>query len=146
MEPRDIVPETGLENVARASAAGVVDGGEPGGAGIESIGPIETLPPPPPVAPNVPVRLYRGTVAPQKITDVRPVYPSLAQTAHVKDMVILEAVIDARGYVTSVQVLRSVPLLDAAAVDAVRQWRYTPALLNGQPVPVVVTVTVNFSM
>jgi protein TonB len=48
--------------------------------------------------------------------------------------------------VTSVQVLRSIPLLDQAAVDAVRQWRYRPARLNGQPLPVVVTITINFSM
>jgi periplasmic protein TonB len=74
------------------------------------------------------------------------VYPSIARAAHVKGIVILEAVIDAHGNVTSVQVLRSNPLLDQAAVDAVRQWRYMPARLNGQPIAVVVTVTINFSM
>ena len=59
---------------------------------------------------------------------------------------ILEAIIDVQGNVSSVHVLRSIPLLDQAAVDAVRQWRYTPALLNGTPVPVVMTVTVSFQL
>ena len=59
---------------------------------------------------------------------------------------ILEAVIDAQGRVASVRVLRSIALLDQAAVDAVRQWRFTPALLNAEPVPVVMTVTVNFKL
>ena len=59
---------------------------------------------------------------------------------------ILEAVLDAQGQVESVRVLRSIPQLDRAALDAVQQWRFTPALLNGQAVPVVMTVTVNFTL
>jgi protein TonB len=84
--------------------------------------------------------------APLKIVDVAPRYPPLAQAAHVEGVVILEAVIDADGSVTSVKVLRSIPLLDDAAVRAVRAWRFTPARLNGQAVPVVMTVTVNFAL
>jgi protein TonB len=61
-------------------------------------------------------------------------------------VVILEAVIDAQGRVESVRVLRSIALLDQAAADAVRQWRFTPTLLNGEPVPIVMTVTVNFAL
>ena len=61
-------------------------------------------------------------------------------------VVILEATIGPTGTVTDVNVLRSVPLLDEAAVAAVRQWQYTPTLLNGVPVPVIMTVTVNFSL
>jgi protein TonB len=61
-------------------------------------------------------------------------------------VVILEAVLDAQGRVSTVHVLRSIPLLDQAAVDAVEQWRFTPALLNNEPVPVVMTVTVNFTL
>ena len=68
------------------------------------------------------------------------------RAAHVQGVVILEAVLDAQGRIESVQVLRSIPLLDQAAADAVRQWRYTPVLLNGQPVAVVTTVTVNFTL
>ena len=99
-----------------------------------------------PTAPPAPVRLHSGILHPVKRVDVSPAYPSLAQSAHVQGVVILEAIVDATGAVTSVQVLRSIPLLDQAAIDAVRQWRYTPAMLNGSPVPVIMTVTVNFKL
>jgi protein TonB len=92
------------------------------------------------------MRLHAGMQAPGKIVHVDPVYPPIAQTARVQGVVILEAIIDARGFVKSVSVLRSIPLLDQAAADAVRQWRFTPARLNGEPVPVVMTVTVNFTL
>ena len=71
--------------------------------------------------------------APQKIVDVAPVYPPVAQRARVEGVVILEAVIDAQGRVASVRVLRSIALLDQAAAEAVKQWRFTPALLNPSP-------------
>ena len=83
---------------------------------------------------------------PTKVTDVPPVYPPVAQAARVSGVVILEAVIGPGGNVTDVKILRSVPLLDDAAIAAVRQWVYTPTLLNGVPVPVIMTVTVNFTM
>jgi len=83
---------------------------------------------------------------PRRLVNVDPVYPHVAQVAHVEGVVILEATIDAHGRVVDVRVLRSVPLLDQAAVDAVRQWIYTPTLLNGVPVPIVMTVTVNFKL
>ena len=76
---------------------------------------------------------------------VEPVYPPLAVRAHVHGVVILEAVVDRQGRVESVTVLRSIPLLDAAVIAAVRQWRYSPLLLNGQPERFVLTVTVSFS-
>ena len=84
--------------------------------------------------------------APTKITDVPPTYPAVAQAARVQGVVILEATIGADGRVTDVAVLRSVALLDAAAVDAVRRWVYTPTTLNGIAVPVIMTVTVNFQL
>lgn len=59
---------------------------------------------------------------------------------------LLEATIDERGFVTDARVLRSVPLLDAAALAALKQWRYTPTLLNGTPVRVLMTVTFRFSL
>ena len=75
---------------------------------------------------------------------VEPVYPEIARRAGVSGVVILEAVIDPNGNVTDVRVLRSIALLDEAAMDAVRQWKYEPTLLNGVPVPIVMTVTVRF--
>jgi periplasmic protein TonB len=146
VEPPAIMQETGLENLTRETPPGATFDVGYGIGAINSIGPVQTVPPPPLPSPQLPVHLHQGIEAPKKIADVTPTYPTIAQAAHVKGMVILEAVIDVHGNVTSVQVLRSVPLLDQAAVDAVRQWRYTPARLNGQPVPVVVTITINFSM
>ena len=61
-----------------------------------------------------------------------------------RGVVILEVTVGADGAVTEARVLRSIPMLDEAAIAAVRQWRYDPTLLNGQPVPIVITVPVNF--
>ena len=81
---------------------------------------------------------------PTKVKDVRPVYPEIARSARVAGQVAIEATIGTDGKVVDARVIRSVPLLDQAALDAVRQWEYTPSLLNGVPVPVMVTVTINF--
>lgn len=75
-----------------------------------------------------------------------PVYPRIGQSAGVEGIVILDAVIDLDGTVRDVRVLRPVALLDQAAIDAVREWRFTPTLLNGVPVPIIMTVTVNFTL
>src|SRR6266850_1883072 len=101
---------------------------------------------PPPLPPAQPRRVHAGMQAPVKTIHVDPIYPAIAQTARVQGVVILEAIIDERGLVKSVSVLRSIPLLDRAAEDAVRQWRFTPARLNGEAVPVVMTVTVRFTI
>jgi len=83
--------------------------------------------------------------APTKIKDVKPVYPAIAQSARVGGTVTIEATIGPDGKVIDTKVVRSIPMLDQAALDAVRQWEYTPALLNGKPVPVVINVTINFT-
>jgi protein TonB len=77
---------------------------------------------------------------------VDPIYPQIAIIAKRDGTVILEATIDESGVVRDVKVLRSAPLLDQAAVDAVKQWRYTPTRLNGVAVPIILTVTVTFSL
>jgi protein TonB len=144
--PTGVTPET--ERPAFTPAAiGSVNGIDGGVAfGSDAVGSSAPPPPPPPPPVQVPQRLHSGIVAPRKIVDVAPVYSAFAQQARKEGVVILETVIDANGGVESVRVLRSVPLLDQAAVDAVRQWRFTPAMLNGQAVPVVMTVTVNFTL
>jgi len=81
---------------------------------------------------------------PNKIKDVQPVYPALAQAAHVTGVVMIEATIGPDGKVVDAKVVRSIPMLDQAALDAVPQWEYMPTLLNGVPVPVLMTVTINF--
>ena len=81
---------------------------------------------------------------PIKMNDVKPVYPAIAQNAGVTGAVIIEATIGPDGKVIDAKVLRSIPLLDQAALDAVRQWEYRPTILNGVAVPVIMTVTINF--
>jgi TonB family protein len=88
-----------------------------------------------------------GTIKePRKLRNVNPSYPDIAKQARVQGVVILECTIGSDGRVQEVKVLRGIPLLDEAAVDAVRQWVYTPTLLNGVPVPVIMTVTVHFKL
>ena len=97
-------------------------------------------------APPGTVRVGSGIKTPTKIKDVRPVYPAIAQSARVTGMVIAEVLVGADGTVQDAKILRSIPLLDQAALDAVRQWQFTPTLLNGVAVPVIMTVTVNFTL
>lgn len=107
----------------------------------------EPLPPPPPPPPPVgPVRVGGAIRPPQKIVHVAPEYPAIARASRTSGVVILEAVIAEDGRVRDVRILRSVPLLDDAAMRAVMQWQFTPTLLNGQAVPVVMTVTIAFAL
>ena len=81
-----------------------------------------------------------------KLRNVNPIYPPDAQEAKIQGVVILEARIERDGTVSRARVLRSIPELDDAAVAAVKQWEFTPTLLNGAPVPIMMTVTVNFTL
>jgi protein TonB len=145
--PTTVAPESGRENetnpVRSLGTVGVEQGLDVG-APVGVIPGAAATPPEP--APQQPIHLHSGIQAPRKIVDMKPIYPALAQAARKEGVVILETIIDARGEVEAVRVLRGYELLNQAAVDAVSQWRFTPALLNGQPVPVVMTVTVNFSL
>jgi protein TonB len=93
-----------------------------------------------------PVRIGGGIRPPTKIFDVKPVYTPIAMRAGVQGVVIIEAVIDQDGDVAAARVLRSIPLLDEAALDAVKEWKYAPTTLNGVPQAVIMTVTVNFHL
>jgi protein TonB len=92
-----------------------------------------------------PVRVGGQIKPPTKVKDVAPVYPAIARSARVAGAVVIAATIDEEGKVIDAKVVRSVPLLDQAALDAVQQWVYMPTLLNGVPVPVLMTVTINFT-
>ncbi len=83
---------------------------------------------------------------PVKVRHVAPVYPPLAIAAHVQGTVVLECMIGEDGRVSNVTVLRGNPLLEPAAAEAVREWRYLPTLLNGVRVSVLLTVTVDFRL
>ena len=96
--------------------------------------------------PNAPVRVGGAIKTPVKTYDVRPVYPQEALAARVTGVVVLETIIGVDGTVTNASVIRGVPLLNDAAQTAVRQWRFEPTLLNGVPVPVIMTVTVSFNL
>ncbi len=141
--PKEIKPESSIPSTV--GVPGGVEGGVPGGVVGGVVGGLPEAPPPPP-PPSAPVRVGGAIRAPTKVKDVKPVYPPIAQSARVSGVVIIEATIGADGRVKDAKVLRSIPLLDQAALDAVKQWQFTPTLLNSVPVPVIMTVTVNFTL
>ena len=95
---------------------------------------------------NEPVRIGSGVRPPRKIHDVPPAYPPAAREAGIEGVVMLDATIGPEGEVSDIEVLRSVPELDQAAIDAVEQWRWEPTLVDGEPVSILLTVTVNFTI
>lgn len=101
---------------------------------------------PAPRRPAGPLRVGGSVPEPRKVKHVNPSYPSIAKQARVQGIVILECTIDAQGRISDVRVLRGIPLLDQAAIQAVRQWVYEPTLIDGVPTPVIMTVTVNFRL
>jgi protein TonB len=105
-------------------------------------------PPPPPPRPKKiePVRVGGNVQESKILRRIEPVYPELAKRARVEAMVLLNVEVDEEGNVSKVTVIRGHPLLDQAAKDAVMQWKYSPTLLNGEPVPVIATVTVIFKL
>jgi protein TonB len=142
--PAGFTREPGVVTEPEPAAGSDFSGWVPGSIDGTGLAVQPEAPPPPP--PVTPVRITPGLRPPAKLKDVMPVYPDIAMRARISGMVILEAVIDAEGRVANVKVLRSVRLLDQAAIDAVRQWEFTPTRLNGVAVPVVMTVTVNFTL
>jgi TonB family protein len=96
------------------------------------------------VEPSGAVRVGGRVRPPVKIVDVPPVLPDLAAGLGIRGIVIVEVIVDVDGTVKDARVLRSIPMLDAAALDTVRQWRYEPTTVDGKSVPVVMTVSVSF--
>lgn len=147
-EPTEIRPEAPPQPVGD-----IVDGAVPSfGTPTREFGPgvnvgRDTAPvPPPPVQPQAPVRIGGSIREPVKVKNVPPAYPPIAINARIEGLVIIEAVIGTDGVVNEARILRGVPLLNQAALDAVKQWRYTPTMLNNVPVPVIMTVTVQFKL
>jgi protein TonB len=141
--PQQIAPESPIRTTAGSLAdfgynAGIITGGDVS---------IPTLSqPPPPVQADAPVPVGGDIKRPMKLREVAPTYPPMARAAHVEGIVIIQAVIGPDGKVQDARVIRSNPLLGAAALDAVRQWEFTPTLLNGIPIAVLMTVTVDFRL
>ena len=134
--PLGIVPDIGIPSTA----------GVPEGIDLLTGGSPVIVQPPDPPRPGGPVRVADLPVSPRKLVDTRPVYPDIARSARVEGTIVMEAVLDTSGRITQLHVLKSVPLLDQAALDAVRQWRYTPSLYGGHPVSVLMTITVRFTL
>jgi protein TonB len=123
---------------------GGVDGGLLGGLGS---GPAVAAPPPPP-PPAAPkqtrIKLGGQVVAAKLVAQPQPVYPPLARQARIQGNVVLHAIIDKDGRVGELQVISGHPLLVQSALEAVKNWRYQPTQLNGDPVEVDTTITVSF--
>jgi len=130
----------GVPGVAGGEAGGVA-GGVPGGIAGGVIGGA-----PGPEAPPAIVRVGGEVREPKKLRHVDPVYPDVAVAAKIRGIVVLDCVVSTQGHVTDVSIVRGIPLLNAAAIDAVRQWTYTPTLKDGVPVRVLLTVTVRFDL
>lgn len=93
-----------------------------------------------------PVRAVGEIKPPKLIKEVKPIYPEDARQKRVEGTVILEATTDIYGRVQKVEVLRSIPLLDQAAIDAVHQWIYEPEIIEGKPRGIIFTITVTFKL
>jgi protein TonB len=135
---------------ATGGVVGGVPGGIPGGQLGGVIGSVisasnAAVPKFVPVVPQR-VRISQGVTRGLLVHRVEPAYPTLARAARVQGEVILSAVIDTNGQITNLQLVSGHPMLVPAAIAAVRDWRYKPYLLNGQPVEVETTITVIFSL
>jgi protein TonB len=146
--PTRIQPEL-FDDEGEEGVPGGVEGGNPGGVIGGVLGGLvtEIPPPPPPAAPRAPVRTGGNIQPPALITRVEPVYPPMAVQAFMRGTAILEATVNEDGTVDDVRVLRSAgKLLDKAALDAVKQWRYEPLLLNGIRTRFILTVVLTFNL
>ncbi|MGA7636832.1 MAG: energy transducer TonB, partial [Candidatus Acidiferrales bacterium] len=127
-----------------------VPGGVPGGQAGGVLGGIiggtgAALPPPPKATPSR-IRVGGNVAAAKLIRQVTPIYPTIAKTAHISGTVTLHAIISKDGSIEQLEYVSGPPLLMRNAMDAVRQWRYNPTLLNGEPVEVDTTISVVFTL
>ncbi len=138
--------------IPTGGVVGGVPGGIPGGQLGGVIGGIvnatSNLAYVPKLQPVVPqrVRISQGVTSGMLIRKVEPLYPVLARSARISGDVVLKAIINKQGEIQDLQLVSGHPMLVPAAIEAVRQWRYRPYLLNGQPVEVETTITVIFTL
>jgi protein TonB len=145
--PPEIVAEAPEIDYGEEGMPGV-EGGVPAGivGGIVGGVDVPPPPPPPPPAPQGPIRIGGEIKEPALVHRVEPIYPPYAVSANIEGVVILEATVDREGRIEELRVLRSHPVLEKAAMEAVRQWRYSPVLLNGKPERFILTVVVTFKL
>jgi protein TonB len=126
---------------------GGVVGGVPGGSAGGVIGGIiGSAAPPPKVAAPQKLRVSSGVADGLKVHDVQPAYPQMARIAHIQGDVILQATISKTGAIENLHAVQGHPILIQAALDAVKQWKYKPYILNGEPVEVETQIVVKFHM
>lgn len=144
----EIIKEDAAPPPVMAGIVGGVPGGVPGGqmggviGGIISSTPVAV----PKVATPQRVRVSMGVTQGLIIHRVNPVYPALARQARIQGTVILQAQISKTGDIENLQLVSGHPMLAPAAIEAVKQWKYKPYILNGEPVEVDTQVTVNFTL
>ncbi|HZP34393.1 MAG TPA: energy transducer TonB [Candidatus Acidoferrales bacterium] len=140
-----VFKEAELPPEAPVAAGGVLGGVDSGLLGGLGAGPAVAAPPPPP-PPKQTQRIKLGgqVVAAKLLAQPQPVYPPLARQARIQGNVVLHAIIDKDGRVGELQVISGHPLLVQSALEAVKNWRYQPTQLNGEPVEVDTTITVSF--
>jgi len=152
MAPRAIPKEVAIFKEAElppepSAGTGVLGGAGDLGAGLLGglAGGSGAAPPPPPKGPTR-VKLGGNVQSAKIVAQPQPVYPPLARQARISGTVVLHAIIDKDGHVSQLEVVSGHPLLVQAAMDAVKNWRYQPTLLNGDAVEVDTTITVNFNL
>jgi protein TonB len=135
------------EAPAAAGVQGGVVGGVPGGSANGVIGGIiGSAAPPPKVATPQKLRISTGVAEGLKVHDVTPTYPQMARIAHIQGDVLLQATISKAGVIENLRAVQGHPILIQAAMDAVKQWKYKPYILNGEAVEVETTIRVQFHM
>jgi len=142
-------PAAGTTGGVVGGVPGGMVGGVPGGVLGEVLGSTHSLPviaKTPDPTPSKRMRIASRVAEANLVHDVAPTYPPEAGRARVEGTVVLLAVIGKDGSVQDVQVESGLPLLAQAAIDAVKQWRYKPYLLNGEPVEVASRITINFTL
>ena len=157
MAPREIPKNVAIiqEDALPPSAADMqlsqgVPGGIPGGLGLAGLGGAPPPPPPPPVTVAPPkvsqIKVGGNVIAANLLKKIAPAYPPLAKAARVQGVVRFSAIIGKDGTIQNLQLMSGHPMLVASATDALKQWVYKPTLLNGEPVEVVTTIDVNFTL
>src|ERR1700733_2892736 len=145
IKEEEMPPDVGAVGVVGGVPGGIA-GGQAGGVLGGIIGGTGSNLPPPPKPTQQRIRVGGNVQSAKMIRQVQPVYPQIAKTAHVQGTVQLHAIISKDGSVQELQYVSGPPLLMKAAMDAVREWRYQPTLLNGEPVEVETTVSVIFTL
>jgi protein TonB len=138
-------PDVGSVGVTGGVPGGIA-GGSAGGVLGGIIGGVGSNMPPPPKASPSRIRVGGNVQAAKMVRQIMPVYPPIAKTAHISGTIVLHAVIGKDGSVQDLTYVSGPPLLMHAAMDAVRQWRYQPTQLNGDPVEVDTTISVVFTL